>query len=467
MKQCIKCRQQIDDTCDVCPYCGQWQSQVEEIEVIKNTKPCTKCKQQIPLDCEECTYCGQVQPVNSQSETNVNNEIDSKELEKEQRKKAWKISLIVGGIISVMVILITVISIAIPESDYSTPTESKETPIQTITEPTTIDNSVNGMGYYYFDNSLQTAISKYRQIAEDTDASGLVNTIDNITEDRFSKDTAYMFNNNEEVVENYYQYYNGDTAITIYTNANGEIPAFAYLYTSALTNGLNYDTQAQIEQLINKPAKWLYALSEDLTYDEAVEIYQTLYSKHLESITAAKSGGNYKIAHHYKGYSLLVSGNETTEGITILKTDSDFTVDIKVGDPSIFQPIEATTEPTDKGTEEETSNLEQVAASDSEITEAEDLLRKEAFGQNTLGFESETVSVLNAIYFYINDVTLEATKDYNGNITLKYTGTFEDETNYVIYEVDIKNGYVNFVGSSFDWEIYKEFFQTDLFNSYS
>lgn len=113
--------------------------------------------------------------------------------------------------------------------------------------------------------------------------------------------------------------------------------------------------------------------------------------------------------------------------------------------------------------------IKSFTVSDTEITKAENLLQNTAFGEDTLGFGLEEINVLNAINSYFDDVTLEATKNRNGNITLKYTGIFEGETNYVIYEVDIKNGYVNFVGSSFDWdwEIYKDYFQTDLFNSYS
>lgn len=340
MKKCIKCRQEIPDDCEVCTYCGQWQNQIKEESFLKTTKQCVKCKQKIPVDCEECTFCGQLQPIN-ENEKDRGNTLNAENTEKENLKKQWKTAVVVIAV-SVIVFIGIISMIMTP----STKKESSSTSYQkSTTEPIISDNSVNGKGYYHFDNTMGIAIDKYRNIVEKTEESTLANTIDNITIDSFKSDSISIFLDSEQVTSYTYNYYNGDTLICLHVNDKDEVVAASYMYTSNITSGMKYGKEAMTEQLISKPAKWLYALSDDLTYDKAWEIYKTLFSNHLNALTEAKEGKEEVIAHYYNGYTILVNASTSSESITVLKTDSDF-IDknnIKAGSESIFRPIDEET----------------------------------------------------------------------------------------------------------------------------
>lgn len=276
-------------------------------------------------------------------ETNANSQgvIDEVERQKQIKKKTWKISLIVGAVLVVFIIVATLIGILEIYSESENNDDTSDTYYEEQTEEeTVVDNSVNGKGYYYFDNGLDDTISNYKDIVDQTDESTFENSIDDITVDKFTKSKA-LFLDTETVTEYFYQYFNGHTGVSLFVNEDGSIPAFTYLYTSAVTNGSNYTQEAQVNQLIYKPAKWLYALSDDLTYDEALDIYKILFTQHLDAISQAKAGGSMEISHYYKGYTITVSGNESTEAITVIKSDSDFASknSIYAGGNSIMQPV--------------------------------------------------------------------------------------------------------------------------------
>ncbi|MGN0455568.1 MAG: zinc-ribbon domain-containing protein [Acutalibacteraceae bacterium] len=208
-----------------------------------------------------------------------------------------------------------------------------------------VDNSVNGMGYYYFDNTLDEAIEKYRDIVEKTDDSSLENTVDNITLNRMIPGGVSTFLDIEQVTDYSYTYYNKDTAIYLWKNDKNKIVAATYMYNSNVRSDYKYSSEARSIQLVNKPAKWLYALSDILTYNQAFEIYKTLFTEHLNAVIDAKEGNEPILAHYYKGYSMLINGNASTEAITIVKTDSDFIEkhNIKAGRKSIFSEVEIST----------------------------------------------------------------------------------------------------------------------------
>lgn len=283
-------------------------------------------------------------------ETNADSQalIDELERQKEQKRKSWKIGLIVLAVFALLIFGITFIGILEIYSESEQNDGASDTYYEEQTEEeTVVDNSVNGKGYYYFDNGLDDAINKYKDIVEQTDESTLENSIDNITVDKFSTSNA-SFLGSETVTEYFYQYTNGHTGVSLFVNDDGSIPAFTYLYTSAVTSSMNYTEEAQVNQLIYKPAKWLYALSDDLTYDEAVDIYRTLFTYHLDAISEAKAGGSMEVSHYYKGYTITVSGNESTEAITVIKSDSDFASSngIYAGGSSILQPVGASASQT-------------------------------------------------------------------------------------------------------------------------
>lgn len=314
-------------------------------------KQCIKCKQQIPDDAMFCGECGQLQSINENDEERSNT-FNAENTKKKKRRKQWKIAGIVFGAgVLLFVLVLRLASCFTPKTEPYSSSNS-----YSYTEPTTVDNSVNGMGYYHFDNSMGDAIEKYQNIVDETDESTLSNTIDNISVDKFTINSKYKILDSEVATEYNYVYYNKNTSISLFKNENDKIVAASYQYTSAIVN--NSTEKAQLEQLIYKPSKWLYALSDNLTYDEAVDIYKTLYSKHLDAISDAKSGGEVVIAHYYRGYTMLVNSTDSLECITIMKTDSNFILDnnIKAGQPSIFQPIDTGTDENRESTDMKSSD---------------------------------------------------------------------------------------------------------------
>ena len=83
------------------------------------------------------------------------------------------------------------------------------------------------------------------------------------------------------------------------------------------------------------------------------------------------------------------------------------------------------------------------------------LLIKKDFGS-----QFGTTNVLNAIYYYLDNVTLESTKDFYGNMTLKYIGYFHGVSSYITYETDIEYGYAEFIESSLDWSYMEKTYGT-------
>lgn len=464
MKRCIQCKQLIPDDCDVCTYCCQWQENIEKEDNIETTKQCIKCKNYIPIDCGECTFCGQPQPI-SENEKDKGNTLNAENTEKKNLKEQWK--TVVGVIAGIAISFLGIISMI---TTPSTKTESYSTDYQTDTTRTEfIDNSVNGNGYYYFDNELnESTVEKFNNAFY-----GDTNLLD-ISVNNFSYIEDVMLLD-EKVSEYNYIDFNGKTGVHIYVNEDNQVPAFTFAYDVNMVNNATTTDTYKIKQLVDRPASWIYALSDTLTYEEAYDIYETLFFEHVDAVAEAKEGKEKVVAHYYNGYTIVISTSGAFVYISVLKTDSNF-IDkhnIKVGGKLIFQPIDAGTDEnptvltTNEETIEETTISESTTVSNEEIADAEDLLREESFGSDYLGSQfSDALNVLDAIYYYLDDVTLEATKDYDGNIVLKYTGIFYNETNYVTYEVNTKNGYVNFIESSFSWESFKEFYPADLYNDY-
>ncbi len=462
MKKCIKCRQQIPDSCDVCTYCGQWQTpenETHEKDVIKTTKACVKCKQQIPIDCEECIYCGQPQPKNEKDDKDCT--YNSYYVEEDYRKKRGKIAVIILAVcIPLFASIIALVTMpSFEQKSFSKVNQESET------EPAPVDNSVNGKGYYYFENAFDDSIVEKFMSVYDTDG-GLATLGLDVTIDKFSYEEDYTLLEEERVSQYSYFEVNGKNGVFMLVNDDNEVVAFSYIFLPSMIEDITTTDEYKYKQLCEKPADWLYALNDTLTFDEAIDIYSTLFNEFLSNYIEKA----VRVAYYYKGYTMINQSTDTQWCFTIMKTDSDFIErnNIENGETSIFQPINTDdSSSANNEIEEETSNLEPVAASDTEIAEAEDLLRKETFGSDYLGFEDK-LNVLDAIYFYFDDLTLEATKYYNGNIILKFTGiekTF-NETQYITYEVNTKNGYVNFIESSFNWEAFKEFYPSDLYNDY-
>lgn len=116
--------------------------------------------------------------------------------------------------------------------------------------------------------------------------------------------------------------------------------------------------------------------------------------------------------------------------------------------------------------------------SDSEIEKAEELLKEEPYGiddhsdtyleENGVDVDEyhNRLNVYDAIHHYLSDVTLDAQRNEDGSITMKYTGTHTvfGEGEYITYIVDIENKTVYYDSASYDWLLDQDFYATDVYN---
>ena len=304
MKKCIKCRQEIPDDCEVCTYCGQWQEQIQEKSSIETTKQCIKCKQHIPINCEECTFCGQLQPIN-ENEKDRGNTLNAENTEKENLKKQWKTAVVV--IVVSVIVFIGIISMIMTPS---TKKESSSTDYQTSTasiEP--IDNSVDGKGYYYFDNKLNEAtVEKFNNVFYgDTGGISLDISVDDFS---YIGDVMLL---DEKVSQYNYIDFNGKTGVFIYVNEDNQVSAFTFAYDTKMLNDPTTSAEYVNKQLVGRPASWIYALSDTLTYEKAYDIYETLYFDKFitEIVNANEEGHKPKVAFYYSGYAIIVVSSIT------------------------------------------------------------------------------------------------------------------------------------------------------------
>lgn len=327
MKKCDFCGKMIDGNTDYCLFCGQKQSQISETEKTD------------------------IETKESVSENNVGFGYKLKH----DKKTQW---IVAGAILVIGIVMLVGIPFLIQSSNSSSHTKSQisESSLDTA-KP---DNSVNKNGYYYFDSDMETAIQRYRTIVNQKDDSTLENTFDNIAFDKFSEVNRYSLFELDPVSEFNYAYYNKRTSVSLYVNDDKKIPAFSYSYTSAVTSSLNYTEEQQYALLYIKPTMWLYSLSNDLSYEQALDIYTNLFNLHLDAVKSAINGNEQKVAHYYNGYTMLVNGTASMESVTILKTDNDFIQrhNIKAGEQPIFKPIGSDNSgdnKTDKTTSEKTT----------------------------------------------------------------------------------------------------------------
>ena len=106
---------------------------------------CPKCGFLLNENDRYCENCGEDCSAVEDSEVN---EVVSPDEEKEKLKKQWKIAGIVFGTFVLVFAAILALVLFVPHSSSSSNTKTKSS----LTEPTTVDNSIDGKGYYYFDN---------------------------------------------------------------------------------------------------------------------------------------------------------------------------------------------------------------------------------------------------------------------------------------------------------------------------
>lgn len=423
---------------------------------------CPKCGFPLNEKDKYCENCGEDCSAVEDSEVN---EVVSPDEEKEKLKKQWKIAGIVFGTFVLVFAAILALVLFVPHSSSSSNTNTKTK--SSLTEPTTVDNSIDGKGYYYFDNKFnEETVDKFMSAFDDEGSMGDLGLGVEFDDFKYQDDCTIF----GKKVSLYMQVdYNGKTGTFLYLDDENNVVAYSLTFVYSLLNDVTTDDVYKVKQTVGRLASWLYALSDYKSYDSCEKVARHFISEILDEDN--------------DGYTMLCNGDTNQIVLNFLVTDPDFSErhDIGKDTPSIFQVVteSTTTEPTtDVTTTEESSDAKPDKVSDSEIKKAEELLKEEPYGiddhsdtyleENGVDVDEyhNRLNVYDAIHYYLSDVTLDAQRNEDGSMTMKYTGTHTvfGEGEYITYIVDIENKTVYYDSASYDWLLDQDFYATDVYN---
>ena len=431
---------------------------------------CPKCGFPLNEKDKYCENCGEDCSAVEDSEVN---EVVSPDEEKEKLKRQWKIGGIVFGVVALVFAAILALVLFVPHSSSSSNTNTKTK--SSLTEPTTVDNSIDGKGYYYFDNKFnEETVDKFMSAFDDVGSMGDLGI--GVEFDDFKYQQDYLLLGKK--VSQYMQVdFNGKTGTILFLDDENNVVAYSLTFVPSLLNDITTDDVYKVKQTVGRLASWLYALSDYKSYNSCEKVAKYFISEILDE----DNDGNP--CFYYDGYTMLCNGDTNQIVLNFLVTDPDFSErhDIGKDTPSIFQVVteSTTTEPTtDVTTTEESSDAKPAKVSDSEIEKAEELLKEEPYGiddhsdtyleENGVDVDEyhNRLNVYDAIHYYLSDVTLDAQRNEDGSITMKYTGTHTvfGEGEYITYIVDIENKTVYYDCASYDWLLDQDFYATDVYN---
>lgn len=433
---------------------------------------CPKCGFLLNEKDRYCENCGEDCSAVEDSETAETVSLNEpKNEQKEKLKKQWKIAGIVFGTFVLVFAAILALVLFVPHSSSSSNTKTKSS----LTEPTTVDNSIDGKGYYYFDNKFnEETVDKFMSAFDDVGSMGDLGI--GVEFDDFKYQQDYLLLGKK--VSQYMQVdFNGKTGTILFLDDENNVVAYSLTFVPSLLNDITTDDVYKVKQTVGRLASWLYALSDYKSYDSCEKVARHFISEMLDE-------DNKLIpCLYYNGYTMLCNGNANQIALNFFVTDSDFIErhGIDKGTSSIFQAVteSTTTEPTtDVTTTEESSDAKPDKVSDSEIEKAEELLKEEPYGiddhsdtyleENGVDVDEyhNRLNVYDAIHHYLSDVTLDAQRNEDGSITMKYTGTHTvfGEGEYITYIVDIENKTVYYDSASYDWLLDQDFYATDVYN---
>ena len=428
---------------------------------------CPKCGFPLNEKDKYCENCGEDCSAVEDSEVN---EVVSPDEEKEKLKRQWKIGGIVFGVVALVFAAILALVLFVPHSSSSSNTNTKTK--SNLTEPTTVDNSIDGKGYYYFDNKFnEETVDKFMSAFDDEgsmDDLGL-----GVKFDDFKYQQDYLLLGKK--VSEYKQVdFNGKTGAYIFTDEEENVVGYSFIFYTSLLVDITTDNVYKVKQTTGRVGAWLYALSDYKSYDSC----ESTAAHFFREFAVDMRDDTLKDSYYYNGYTMLCVTQSDQAALTFLVTDSDFTD--KNGN-AVFTAVTGTDNSSNTdtfGASEESSDTKPAKVSDSEIKKAEELLKEEPYGmddQSDTHLEENGIdvdeyhnrlNVYDAIHYYLSDVTLDAQRNEDGSITMKYTGTHTvfSEGEYITYIVDIENKTVYYDSASYDWLLDQDFYATDVYN---
>lgn len=437
---------------------------------------CPKCGFPLNEKDKYCENCGEDCSAVEDSEVN---EVVSPDEEKEKLKRQWKIAGIVfGAFVLVFAGILALVLFPLNNSSHSD-TKTKTKSESSLTEPTTVDNSIDGKGYYYFDNKFnEETVDKFMSAFDDEGSMGDLGL--GVELDDFKYHDDYILFGKK--VSLYIQVdFSGKTGTYFYLDNEKNIVAYTFILVPSLLTDKTSEDAYKVKQTTGRIAAWLYALSDYKSYDSCENTAKYFFTEFLNDM----ADGKPKSSYYHDGYTMICTGQSDGDavGLNFLVTDPDFAEKNGIGESSssIFQAVteSTTTEPTtDVTTTEESSDAKPAKVSDSEIKKAEELLKEEPYGiddhsdtyleENGVDVDEyhNRLNVYDAIHHYLSDVTLDAQRNEDGSITMKYTGTHTvfGEGEYITYIVDIENKTVYYDSASYDWLLDQDFYATDVYN---
>lgn len=291
---------------------------------------CPKCGFLLNENDRYCENCGEDCSAVEDSEVN---EVVSPDEEKEKLKRQWKIGGIVFGVFALVFAAILALVLFVPHSSSSSNTKTKSS----LTEPTTVDNSIDGKGYYYFDNKFnEETVDKFMSAFDDEGSMGDLGLGVEFDDFKYQDDCTIF----GKKVSLYMQVdYNGKTGTFLYLDDENNVVAYSLTFVYSLLNDVTTDDVYKVKQTVGRLASWLYALSDYKSYDSCEKVARHFISEILDE---DNDGIPY---FYYDGYTMLCNGDTNQIVLNFLVTDPDFSErhGIDKGAPSIFQAV---TEPS-------------------------------------------------------------------------------------------------------------------------
>ena len=291
---------------------------------------CPKCGFPLNEKDKYCENCGEDCSAVEDSEVN---EVVSPDEEKEKLKKQWKIAGIVfGTFVLVFAAILALVLFPLNNSSHSD-TKTKTKSESSLTEPTTVDNSIDGKGYYYFDNKFnEETVDKFMSAFDDEGSMGDLGLGVEFDDFKYQDDCTIF----GKKVSLYMQVdYNGKTGTFLYLDDENNVVAYSLTFVYSLLNDVTTDDVYKVKQTVGRLASWLYALSDYKSYDSCEKVARHFISEILDE----DNDGNP--CFYYDGYTMLCNGDTNQIVLNFLVTDPDFSErhGIDKGTPSIFQAV--------------------------------------------------------------------------------------------------------------------------------
>lgn len=295
---------------------------------------CPKCGFPLNEKDKYCENCGEDCSAVEDSEVN---EVVSPDEEKEKLKRQWKIAGIVfGAFVLVFAGILALVLFPLNNSSHSD-TKTKTKSESSLTEPTTVDNSIDGKGYYYFDNKFnEETVDKFMSAFDDEGSMGDLGLGVGLDDFKYQEDCTIF----GKKVSQYMQVdFNGKTGTFLYLDDENNVVAYSLTFVYSLLNDVTTDDVYKVKQTVGRLASWLYALSDYKSYDSCEKV-----AKHFISEILDEDNDGIP-CFYYDGYTMLCNGDTNQIVLNFLVTDPDFIEKhgIAKGTPSIFQAV---TEPS-------------------------------------------------------------------------------------------------------------------------